>query len=191
MKIISTDSPLPYGPLRRCRRVSAQGVRSRRRSDAERLLPPGRLLLARRGQAAGDAVVRHGFECRIRFRDCRRRCSTMENCNTNWGRTFQRSDSGTQPLCRPVSVVAPCTHGQRAVGGGLLQFAQLRRSVRDHRLLSRSRRRPAGRQAEDRLFPRLERTGKGRYAGGRALSGGVRPYRNQSQIQCAGNLLAG
>lgn len=25
------------------------------------------------GQAAGDAVVRHGFECRIRFRDCRRR----------------------------------------------------------------------------------------------------------------------
>lgn len=25
------------------------------------------------------------------------------NCNTNWGRTFQRSDSGTQPLCRPVS----------------------------------------------------------------------------------------
>lgn len=46
-------------------------------------------------------------------------------------------------------------------------------------------------QAEDRLFPRLERTGKGRYGGGRALSGGVRPYRNQSQIQCAGNLLAG
>ena len=188
------DSPVPVALSIVCASspVSAQGVRSRRRSDAERLLPLGRLLLARRGQAAGDAVVRHGFECRIRFRDCRRRAVQLWKIAIRTGRrTFQRSDSGTQPLCRPVSVVAPCTHGQRVVGGGLLQFAQLRRSVRDHRLLSRSRRRPAGRQAEDRLFPRLERTGKGRYGGGRALSGGVRPYRNQSQIQCAGNLLAG
>lgn len=40
-------------------------------------------------------------------------------------------------------------------------------------------------------FRGLSALEKGDSGGGRALSGGVRPYRNQSQIQCAGNLLAG
>ena len=62
---------LPHGALCRGGRVAAQGVRCGGRADAERLLPPGRLLPARGRQAGGDAGLRHGGRREVRRCDCR------------------------------------------------------------------------------------------------------------------------
>lgn len=165
-------------------------MRSRRRSDAERLLPLGRLLLARRGQAAGDAVVRHGFECRIRFRDCRRRAVQLWKLQYELG--GGRFNEAIQVLNRYVAQYPrrPCTHGQELLAAAYYNSHNYDEAYEiiasypdpDGDLLAAKQK-----IAYFRGLSALERA----IRRGRALSGGVRPYRNQSQIQCAGNLLAG
>ena len=98
---------LPHGPLCGGRGVAAQGVRRRRRADAERLLPPGRLLPARRGQGVGDAGFRDGFRRVARRDGGRGRAVQLRQIAVRTGRRrLQRRDQRADALCRTLSFVA-------------------------------------------------------------------------------------
>lgn len=107
--------PLPAGALQRGAALPATGLRGGRCADAERLLPSGRLLPARRRQAARHAVVRHGGQRVVRCRDRRGRPVQLRQVAVRAGRgALQRGDPRAEPLRRAVSDVGARRAGARA-----------------------------------------------------------------------------
>ena len=148
MKIISTDSPSTVRPAT----TMPQSICARRAEPSDALTQNASYHLADCYLRGGDkqqrhAVVRHGFECRIRFRDCRRRAVQLwKIAIRTGGRTSStkrfRYSTAMSPSIRRRN--APCTHGQRAVGRRPITIRTITtKRTRCISLLSRSRRRPA------------------------------------------------
>ena len=172
--------------------MAPPGLRRGGRADAERFVPPGRLLPACRGQGGCYAGLCDGVGRGARRRDRRRRPVQLRQVAVRTGRRrFQRRDQHADTLHRPLSFVAPRRGGPDAAHRRLLQFARLRCGLPSHPVDAFDRRRHSCRVAEDHLFPGAGGLRRRRLAGRTALPGGVRSGERQSQIRRAQRFLAG
>ena len=145
---------LPHGPLRRSCGVAPQGLRCGGCPDAERLLPPGRLLPACRRQGVGDEGLCHGFGRGARRHDCRRCAVQLRQAAVRVGRRcLQRGDQHADALHRPLSPLAARGRGADAAHCRLLQLARLRCGLPGHPFDALLGCRNPRRAAENHLFP--------------------------------------